>query len=513
MNKNSLEVMWYNLRPCPALFSGHSPCGPTSTSAPAHGSERKSIWEGLSSTDIWRSLTSGDISEDCLNLNIVRPKNSSPHALLPVMLWIYGGAFIQGDTSLYNGTGIVARGVARGSPVMFVSINYRVGPWGFPQGIAAAEADALNLGLKDQVVAMQWVKYNIRAFGGDPDKVTLFGQSAGAASIQIHYYNLEGIDDLFRAAIMQSPSTVPFFNSSIREPIWDLLSVSAGCASGNKTQAFECLRLLPESAFLNASLPFFDISGDAIRGGDYPFVPVVDGKLIPDMPSNLVDQGRFIRKPLLAGTNQDEGTAFAPFGLNTSHDFISFLDQNTSPLAATQLNASLPNILQLYPDDPSLYSPFIANDTFPYGKEFKRAASVVGDAAFLAPLRHFAHAAAKFGMPVFAYRFSAPDSVTNISLGVTHGAELPFIFGSLINPSPSSVQLSTAMENYWISFASDLIPRDYKDGHECSWPLYSEGNGTVLEILGGEVFVQPISDTFRMQQTTFILENAILFAY
>ncbi|KAF9472684.1 alpha/beta-hydrolase [Pholiota conissans] len=117
------------------------------------------------------ALPAGQVSEDCLNLNIFRPAGTKQTADLPVMVWIYGGNFVMGASSLYNGTEIVARSVARGTPVIFASINYRLGPLGFPQGIEAGQRNITNLGLRDQLVALEWIQANIARFGGDRSKV------------------------------------------------------------------------------------------------------------------------------------------------------------------------------------------------------------------------------------------------------------------------------------------------------------------------------------------------------
>ncbi|KAI0319091.1 Alpha/Beta hydrolase protein [Amylostereum chailletii] len=460
------------------------------------------------------TLSIDDLSEDCLSLNIIRPKQSSNATSLPVLLWIFGGAYVQGDSSLYNGTSIVTRSLARDTPVVFVSINYRLGPWGFPQGIAATKKGALNLGLKDQILAMQWVQQNIAAFGGDPTKVTLFGQSAGAGSIQLHHYN-PAVSDLFRASIMQSPSTVPYYNGTVREATWANLSIAAGCATLSISRNFECLRALDAATFYNATLPFFATQGAQIRGGDYAFVPNIDGELITDSPAALTTSGSFFHKPAILGTNHDEGTTFAPFGLDTALDFLAFLTANTNPLAGVHLLTALPSVLALYPDDPDSYSPAAANDGFPNGRQFTRVAAVAGDAGFLEPMRSFAQVASNFSAeaPIYTYRFSAEESVTNATLGVTHGVELPFIFDIGANPSEEFQALADTLITTWISFAVELAPVVPLSGQEQAWPKYTQPNGTVLEIVGGDVKTQTINDTFEIARTDFMAANPIVFAH
>jgi len=147
------------------------------------------------------------VAEDCLYLNVVRPAGYES-GKLPVAFWIHGGGFYQGGgvDQRYNVSFMVQNSVNIGKPVIAVTINYRLSAWGFLSGSEElVDAGTLNLGLRDQRLALQWVQENIEAFGGDPDQVTIFGESAGAASVGFHLTAYSGRDDkLFRGAIMQS---------------------------------------------------------------------------------------------------------------------------------------------------------------------------------------------------------------------------------------------------------------------------------------------------------------------
>jgi acetylcholinesterase len=149
------------------------------------------------------------VSEDCLTINVLRPAGVDNNTALPVMAWIYGGGFAGGLSSTYNGSAIVAKAALRGTPVIYVNFNYRTGPLGFPQGAEATKEGSLNLGLKDQLAALEWIQANIGAFGGDKSKVTVFGQSAGAASIAIHMLR-PSFKKLARAAVIQSDRLCTF---------------------------------------------------------------------------------------------------------------------------------------------------------------------------------------------------------------------------------------------------------------------------------------------------------------
>lgn len=152
--------------------------------------------------------------EDCLTVNVQRPAGTKPGDKLPVLFWIFGGGFELGSTQMYDGTGLVAESVAQGKPIVFVAVNYRVGGFGFLPGKEVLADGSSNLGLLDQRLGLKWVADNIAAFGGDPDKVTIWGESAGAISVmdQMMLYNGDHTykgKPLFRAGIMNSGSVIP----------------------------------------------------------------------------------------------------------------------------------------------------------------------------------------------------------------------------------------------------------------------------------------------------------------
>ncbi|KAG9080638.1 hypothetical protein FRC06_006321, partial [Ceratobasidium sp. 370] len=149
--------------------------------------------------------TNNTMSEDCLTLNVWKPTNVT--GKLPVMVWIYGGAFYLGEIQQYPGTSLVERSVEIGKPIIYVAMNYRIGLFGFPPGQAAVDAGGSNLGLKDQRLALEWIQKNIAYFGGDPRKVTIFGDSAGAMSVGYQsLYKGGEIEGAFQGMILQSGS-------------------------------------------------------------------------------------------------------------------------------------------------------------------------------------------------------------------------------------------------------------------------------------------------------------------
>ncbi|KAF5320200.1 hypothetical protein D9758_017884 [Tetrapyrgos nigripes] len=240
------------------------------------------------------------MSEDCLTINIFRPSDVPTDVKLPVLFWTYGGGFEAGTASGFNGSGIVAQSLVRGTPLVYVNFNYRLGPLGFPQGKEADHHKALNLAIKDQHAALQWVQENIGALGGDKTKIFESGSQATAST-----FNAERWQNSWEAFVGGVP----------------------GCADLAKTDhTFTCLQNATSEEILqgvDASL--------ANPSEEFPFDPTIDGLggVYPDYPSRLFERGHFAKLPFIAGTNLDEGTAFTLLGPNYTTDVIeSFVVAN-----------------------------------------------------------------------------------------------------------------------------------------------------------------------------------------
>jgi carboxylesterase type B len=241
-----------------------------------------------------------DVSEDCLTLNIWRPSTASTsNATLPVMVWLYGGGLTSGATAdpTFEGTAITRISKEIGKPIILVTVNYRLGPFGFLSGKEMAELGLLNMGMLDQRLAFRWIQENIAAFGGDPRKVTLAGESAGAVSIYSHMMAYGGRNDnLFRGAILQSGGAFPLTgpNTTAFQSTFDSLISKTNCSALKNTTAEEklgCVRKLPVDVFRAAVGPSTGQSVDgeifrtsiqrALPAGEYIKVPtIVGGKSI-----------------------------------------------------------------------------------------------------------------------------------------------------------------------------------------------------------------------------------------
>ncbi|KAI0303270.1 esterase 1 [Russula brevipes] len=439
-----------------------------------------------------------NMSEDCLTLNVIRPSGIDAGSSLPVMVWIYGGGFYSGSSSLYDGTPLVEQSVARGTPIVFVSLNYRLGPLGSPQGPEAVQRAVLNIGLHDQWAAFEWVQNNIASFGGDPLKVTIFGESAGALSASYHHLN-ENFSTVARAAIFQSGtgSTLPIFDAYRGTPSWTLfVNNTQSCAAASLDNAFSCLMSASSSDLLAAM-------NAAMAIELFPFRPVLDGPdgILSDHPALRLSRGAGRQVPFIAGTVLDEGTTFIPHEFQTE-DIDIWLNANftPSPFGADVLKSGIDQVVSLYSNDTSAGSPFgTGNETFGTGPGYKRGAAILGDILFQAPRRFWSRTA---GAPSYAYIFTDPQPNADPALGVYHSSELPYIFGFKKNVPSNTARLSRVMLDYWISFAVALTPNDGKGTNRPFWGTYDETK-QVLELSGSSIGLIP--DTYRASSIDFMI--------
>lgn len=231
-------------------------------------------------------------SEDCLTINVVRPEGTKSNAGLPMLAYIYGGNFQQGGSSddRYNVSALVKKSVQIGRPSIVVSMNCRLQGWGILAGNDVSKQGLLNLGIQDQRLALQWIRDNINAFGGDRRRVTIQGESAGAASVGFHLLANGGRDDgLFSAAICQSGGPYYFGSftpAALGERPYESVLKATNCT--NTHDKLECLRAAP---FESLNMAFTDLS----------FLPVIDETLIPEYTSTALANGRFVKVPLLIG--------------------------------------------------------------------------------------------------------------------------------------------------------------------------------------------------------------------
>ncbi|KAK8124319.1 uncharacterized protein PG998_000078 [Apiospora kogelbergensis] len=349
-----------------------------------------------------------DLSEDCLTINVVRPTAAEVSASkepLPVLIWIYGGGLSLGSTAdpQYNLSGIVRASQDMGRPVVGVSMNYRLGMWGFLQTPQLLAEGSSNAGLLDQRLALRWVQDNIARFGGDPRRVTVWGESAGAQSIAYQMFAHGGRDDgLFRSAILESGGR--------RGRSWyaaaaENLTRTVGC--GGSPDPLACLRSV-DSAALFAAHP------------TTVWNPLLDGDFLTGYPSQLMREDRFVRVPLMTGANTDETFALAGDAAQDTEAqlFDAFLAWRGYALTPPTLR----RLLALYPDDPL---PRAA---------WRRGAALGSDLVMGAQRRRMAELFSAPGpgsTPVYSYRFDQRPWDGKAWDGVKHFQNVAFSFQNI----------------------------------------------------------------------------------
>lgn len=250
------------------------------------------------------SAPSTSPAEDCLTLNVQRPAGTTSKSKLPVVFWIYGGGFEAGSTSTYDATELITTSITQKEPIVYVAVNYRLSAFGFLAGKELKNAGASNLGLLDQRLGLEWTADNIEAFGGDPTKVTIWGESAGSISVfdQMALYNgnnkYKG-KALFRGAIMNSGSIIPAdpVDGVKGQAVYDGVVAAAGCKG--KANTLACLRSVDYNTFLDASSSQPGIfSYDSVA---LAYLPRPDGRTLTLSPEVLVQQGKYAHVPFIVG--------------------------------------------------------------------------------------------------------------------------------------------------------------------------------------------------------------------
>ena len=391
--------------------------------------------------------------ENCLFLNVYTPGKESGDRRghgLPVMFWIHGGGLIDGSSTPYNPERLVKKGV------IVVTIHYRLGYLGFfAQSAIDAEGHLNgNYGLMDQQFALGWVRRNIASFGGDPDRVTIFGESAGGQSV---YAQLASplAAGMFRGAISESGSYAEFqdyFSNIVTLGVGETqgtTAVPSGAAIadsvGCTNQTASCLRAVPASTMVAAE-PF-------------PLYPFVDGTLLTQTMSAAFASGEFNHVPVISGTNHDEYRLFVALDRDLVGNPILTSAEYDSAVATLWGPALAPPVLALYPFA-----------SYPTGGEALGASGT--DGAFSCAARIADQSLAKF-VPTYTYEFndenappaqSAFGGLLTFPLGAYHSSELQYlfpgidVFGLPVTLSSQQMQLSDAMVRYWTQFAKKGDP-------------------------------------------------------
>ncbi|HLY81536.1 MAG TPA: carboxylesterase/lipase family protein [Acidimicrobiales bacterium] len=374
-----------------------------------------------------------DTSEDCLYLNVFATPPDG--ARRPVMVWIHGGSFVSGSgsTGWYDGSTFAAAG-----DVVVVTINYRLGLLGFLH-LAEVAGERYpwsgNCGILDQVAALEWVRDNIEAFGGDPGRVTVFGESAGAMSIGT-LLAMPAAAGLSQAAILQSGSTSAHRSRTQADNVTRSVLTFLGVGPGQ-------LADVPVAKLLEAQLA---VSGGAQVSGYLAFQPVVDGTSLPTAPSDAIAAGSAAGVRVLAGSNRDEMTLFLAFD---------------SKLADLDRPGLLARGAALVDEETAerLVDGYMASRPGASPAELLSAMST--DMLFRVPAIRLAEAQAASGTPVWMYRFDWATPAFGGVLKATHALEIPFMWNIISKPGvelftgsgPGRQALADRMQAAWLAFA------------------------------------------------------------
>ncbi|KAI5776672.1 carboxylesterase family protein [Geopyxis carbonaria] len=444
-------------------------------------------------------------SEDCLTLNVIRPATIPRGKLLPVAVWIHGGGLYMGGSSRpqYNLSNIVDLSAKYKTPMIGVSIQYRLAGWGFLTSDEVIEEGVTNLGLKDQRLALQWIKENIASFGGDPNKVTIWGESAGALSVGAHLIGRGAKPEgLFRAAIAESGG--PMWYGATRDPSLYTSQFNDLLATVNCTSAaspLSCLRTAP-----------FDALNAAMR--PLTWGPIIDHQVFSQLSSKSLKTGAFARVPLLIGANSDEGTGFSGSAIiNTDAEFAAHVKTIHTPVNLS--DATVAAILKAYPNDPAHQLPLGYTPTAADGAQYKRAATYNTDRTFAAPRRASCRAWATHGVPTYCYRFDTAPTWMPARTGVPHFQEVAWVFantkglGEATNPfegaPPRYFELAEEMARRWVAFVVSGTPND---GRWKGWPEYGRGEGRCIVFEGDKEKSWVERDNYREAGMALLAEKA-----
>jgi para-nitrobenzyl esterase len=422
-------------------------------------------------------------SEDCLYLNVVAP-DSRTGDLRPVMVWIHGGGLFCGSGRHYDPRALIERG-----NVVFVSINYRLNVFGFfaHPGLACHDYRGVNFGLMDQQAALRWVRANAATFGGDPARMTIFGESGGATSVQAHLVS-PGSVGLFDRAIVQSSNAWnrAFFELDTASQVALEFERAAG-ATG-----LSGLMELPAGALLAANADAQgDSASEAVRqarsglafGGPYSIGLTTDGVTIPCSIRDAFETGNFNRVPILRGVNRDEFSFFV--GLEELAGRPPLDAAGYEARIAATFGAEAETVLRHYP-------------VSVFKTPSNALAAVLTDFSFIVGERTCARALARH-VETFVYLLDVPDTpvpspAVSFDYGTAHTADLPYIFPGFhgaSGPAPvfdaAQAQLSNTMLELWSSFAASGRPQPADgEGPSAEWPPYAEPSEPVYRLASSD---------------------------
>ncbi|MDV8070598.1 carboxylesterase/lipase family protein [Rhodococcus sp. IEGM 1366] len=404
------------------------------------------------------------MDEDCLSLNVWAPTENASKK--PVMVWIHGGAYFRGASSqpVYDG-----RSLAENGDVVVVTVNYRIGVFGFVDFSSLNSEEHTfdsNVALRDMIAALRWVQGNIKGFGGDPDRVTLFGESAGGGAVTT-LMTVPSARGLFHRAIAQSSPATSVYGSERGDKVAHTFLEIFGGADGRLLRSVAAEDLVGPSDELFARIP-------QETPGTLAFAPIVDGDLLPDYPVRAFRRGNAHPIPLLIGTNKDESSLFRMM---------------KSPLMPIDPDVIRAMFAEIADEHPHVELPEHSQIESAYSglSQVNAGLGLTRDFGFRLPTLWIAEAHSRVA-PTWLYRFDyAPAMLKVLKIGATHGTELPYVFGNITHSAKDITYklggLGTArhvadrMQARWLAFAKASDSQQ-----DPSWPAYDTNQRATLVV-------------------------------
>ncbi|KAK5136311.1 hypothetical protein LTR08_003684 [Meristemomyces frigidus] len=434
-------------------------------------------------------------SEACLTANVFRQAGGSQcGGGLPVAIYMHAGAFARGNAAMHDTASVVGWSAA---PFVAVSFGYRIGALGFLPSTLSAKEGALNLGLKDQVLLMEWVQEDIQHFGGDRENVTLVGLSAGAHSIGHHLLNYEeGKKPLFHRVVMESGAptsrAVRHYKAEIHEEQFKAFLQAVECPVDTpEAEIFPYLRSLPMEVIAAAQTKVFYAYNPSLR------------------PIDAWREGKWHKVPIMTGFNGNEGSLYVNKKMDSSAEFTDFWKTLLPQLS----EADVATINDLYPD-PELHRDSIyKEDRLEVGRMYKRIEAAYAHYAYVAPVRQMAHYAGA-EVPVYLYHWALTKSVVN---GAAHGENMLYEVrdAGICARSPAQGELSRVLHAYITRFICTGDPNEIlgkKSGCGVIWEQHRGDKPKKMifgrdnkELIGGGVGepAEVIDDVWTKEESDF----------
>ncbi|KAJ7683540.1 alpha/beta-hydrolase [Mycena rosella] len=422
-----------------------------------------------------QTATTSTTSEDCLFGNVYVPIATTDTSALPILIYFHGGGFEGGSTRDAPPENLV---LPSAQPLIFVTFEYRLGQFGFLGGTPVHDDGLLNAGLLDQKAALVWVQRYISKFGGDPTRVTIWGESAGAGATMFQLIGEGGANtNLFHQAMGDSPSLsfLPHYTDDYVEDLFTQFAGLAGC--GGSTDVMECLRAAPTNTLASAGSRTLANRTSSL----YPFAPIADGSFIQERPVEAFRNGNFARVPVLFGSNTNEGAHWSASlpnpNANTSSPnatettVYNFITGQFSTFATASFQTA---ITEFYP----------LSD---YNGSFSlQGQQMYGEMRYICSAVMITGAARDFGLSAYQYHWDNP------TLSSDHGADLNAFFDGTEVFDSADQALVVAMRSYFTSFATSGTP---VAPTSITWPAAVDSNGSPRILLHpGDIMLENVTD-------------------